>query len=713
MSDPLAGRHTLSADCLWPPELLYRALQTLADRAGLIAGPSQERGDSVPGSAVYEDRTRLDQWVRAAGQAIDVAADPLNFALGRLAETVREAAPVLINVAADAPHAPPVFLAVLAVAGEKAHIIDRGGELQVVPLQTVVDRCLGESAIEERKKVKESLAFVLPDVSQAVVNDVLADRFEQRWVAFGWRLQLPATAPLGRSGRRHRLPGSAVGFVLTHVAVHLLWLLSWFLLGRAIFQGLFTPFWFATWALVRLSIIPLRALNGWFQGHFSIGLGGILKRRLLGGAFNIDSDLIKREGVGQLIGRVLEAEALENLLLQGGFLLLSGLIETIIAFWLLSRTAVPFGFMILLTVWLAVLSIICYGYAVQRKGWTAQRLRLTHRLTEKMTGHQTRLAQLPPDGWHADEDKELVTYASAIEGMDRWFVWLRPLTVSGWLTAAAFVLFITLGRAIERPAILAVTIGAILATAVALNKVIQGVSQLIDAWIASQQIQRFLVGETAQPPPPGRTIPALNKPLLSTHQLSFSYRPDSTEVVDAVDLDVYPYDRILLESRSGGGKSTLVALLAGLRTPRSGLVLLNGLDMRTLGLATWRKQIAIAPQFHENHIFLGTMAFNLLMGRRWPPTLEDLAEAEKLCAEIGLRPLLTRMPSGLNQMIGETGWQLSHGERTRIYLARALLQKAPLTILDESFGALDPVTLQQVMDTVRAQDTALLVIAHP
>jgi len=74
-------------------------------------------------------------------------------------------------------------------------------------------------------------------------------------------------------------------------------------------------------------------------------------------------------------------------------------------------------------------------------------------------------------------------------------------------------------------------------------------------------------------------------------------------------------------------------------------------------------------QFHENHVFTGTFAFNLLMGRAWLPRQEDLIEAEALCRELGLSELLDRMPAGLMQMVGETGWRLSHGERSRLFLA--------------------------------------------
>jgi ABC-type transport system involved in cytochrome bd biosynthesis fused ATPase/permease subunit len=65
------------------------------------------------------------------------------------------------------------------------------------------------------------------------------------------------------------------------------------------------------------------------------------------------------------------------------------------------------------------------------------------------------------------------------------------------------------------------------------------------------------------------------------------------------------------------------------------------------------------------------------------------------------------------QMVGETGWQLSHGERSRLYIARALLHDADLVVLDESFAALDPETLRQCLRCVLARATTLLVIAHP
>jgi ABC-type multidrug transport system fused ATPase/permease subunit len=121
----------------------------------------------------------------------------------------------------------------------------------------------------------------------------------------------------------------------------------------------------------------------------------------------------------------------------------------------------------------------------------------------------------------------------------------------------------------------------------------------------------------------------------------------------------------------------------------------------------------MAPQFHENHILTETFAFNLLMGRRWPPRAEDLEDAVTICRELGLGELLEKMPAGLAQIVGDNGWQLSHGERSRVYIARTLLQQPDLVILDESFAALDPESLFNALRCVVKRANALIVIAHP
>jgi ABC-type transport system involved in cytochrome bd biosynthesis fused ATPase/permease subunit len=202
-------------------------------------------------------------------------------------------------------------------------------------------------------------------------------------------------------------------------------------------------------------------------------------------------------------------------------------------------------------------------------------------------------------------------------------------------------------------------------------------------------------------------------PVLEASDLQFRYRERAEPVLRGCSLRLRQGDRVLLEAPSGGGKSTLVSLLNGLRSPDAGLLLLHGLDQHSWGAHGWTRRVSSAPQFHENHVITESLAFNLLMGRRWPPLAEDVEEAEEICRELGLAPLIERMPSGLLQQVGETGWQLSHGEKSRLFIARALLQGADLVVLDESFAALDPETLRQAFDCAARRAPTLLVVAHP
>jgi ATP-binding cassette subfamily B protein len=201
--------------------------------------------------------------------------------------------------------------------------------------------------------------------------------------------------------------------------------------------------------------------------------------------------------------------------------------------------------------------------------------------------------------------------------------------------------------------------------------------------------------------------------VLEAHNLEFHYPEHTVPVLHECSLTIQRGESILLEGNSGSGKSTFVSVLSGLRRPTSGVLLTGGLDRATLGESGWRQRVVVAPQYHENHILAAPLAFNLLLGRRWPPTSEDLHDAEVLCRELGLGELLDHMPCRLMQMVGDTGWQLSHGEWSRVFIARGLLQGSALLLLDESFAALDPPNLQRCLMCARRHASTLLVVAHP
>jgi ATP-binding cassette subfamily B protein len=314
--------------------------------------------------------------------------------------------------------------------------------------------------------------------------------------------------------------------------------------------------------------------------------------------------------------------------------------------------------------------------------------------------------------------------------MDRSLEWLRVLAPRGWLALGMLALAPAFVSGVSTTTSLAVSIGGVLLAYHAFRTVGEGIDRVVSAVIAWDHVrpvweapaarasEASLVageGEDRGSGARGEEDDSQSQPvpLLEARQVEYRYPGRAQPVLRSTGLDVRAGEWILLEGPSGGGKSTLAAVLAGLRDPQSGLVLFRGLDRASVGDAAWRRRVLLAPQFHQNHLVLGTLAFNLLLGRRWPPQPADLQEADAVCRSLGLGTVLDEMPGGLFQIVGETGWQLSQGQRSRVFVARALLQRPDVLILDESVDALDPETLSAVLACLRERAPTLMLIAHP
>jgi ATP-binding cassette subfamily B protein len=339
-----------------------------------------------------------------------------------------------------------------------------------------------------------------------------------------------------------------------------------------------------------------------------------------------------------------------------------------------------------------------------------------------MLGHRTRLAQEDTQRQHGAEDETVAAYLESARRMDDVGATLETIIPRGWLTTAVGWLALGLLAGAASSGALAVGLGGALLAYRGFQRLVAGIADLSGAAIAWRRLAP-LARAAARSEPVGSVVAtaarrqeprhgAGDTPVLAARDVTFRYPDRADAVLTDATLRVHGGDRILVVGPSGGGKSTLVSLLTGLRVPHGGLVLLRGLDRQTMGAARWRRHIVAAPQFHENHVLSETLAFNLLLGRCWPPTSDDLARAAALCEDLGLGDVIRRMPAGLWQMIGETGWQLSHGERSRLYLARALLQDAEVVILDETFAELDPETLRRCLEVAVKRAPSLVLFAN-
>jgi ATP-binding cassette subfamily B protein len=455
------------------------------------------------------------------------------------------------------------------------------------------------------------------------------------------------------------------------------------------------------------------------MGELSIRIGVVLKQQLLKGALHLDPDAIRHQGVGELLGRVLESETIESLGLASSLLVLLSAIELIGAATILGAGAGGVLHVGLLASSVAISLVLGFHYLARWRSWTESRLTVTHGLVERMIGNRTRVAQESRDRWHEEEDQELARYLERSRALDTAHVMLTTFLPRVWFLLAIVGLAPAVVRG-DGPDRVAVALGGILLAMLALRRLSTGILALAGARVALDTVsQLFESARTVEPGTLPLTLAVLadgasggqqTGPLLRADRLHFRHHSRTEPVVRDASLSIRRGERLLLEGPSGAGKSTLASILCGLRVADGGLLALHGIDRQTLGGEEWRRRVAIAPQFHENHLFGATLAFNLLMGSRWPPAREDLRRAEELCRALGLGDLLAKMPAGIQQIVGETGWQLSHGERSRVYMARALLQEPELCVLDESFAALDVLTGQRALKAAIERVGTLVVI---
>src|SRR5262249_18051823 len=198
-------------------------------------------------------------------------------------------------------------------------------------------------------------------------------------------------------------------------------------------EGRLDQGWLLGWALLLLTIVPFLLLTTWLQGRLAIGVGGVLKQRLLYGALLLEPEKVRQHGAGQFLGRVIESQAVESLTLSGGLLALVSVIELILGVLVLIASGLGMLLPALLIAWLAVTSFTGWRYLRRRRQWTAERLAMTHDLVEGMIGHRTRLAQEPPEHRHHGEDDAVERYLERSAPMDRSAATLMAVIPRGWL----------------------------------------------------------------------------------------------------------------------------------------------------------------------------------------------------------------------------------------------------------------------------------------
>ncbi|RLB99586.1 MAG: ABC transporter ATP-binding protein, partial [Deltaproteobacteria bacterium] len=206
--------------------------------------------------------------------------------------------------------------------------------------------------------------------------------------------------------------------------------------------------------------------------------------------------------------------------------------------------------------------------------------------------------------------------------------------------------------------------------------------------------------------PENATIPLNMNGNISFKDVSFNYDQDKA-VLSHINLKIHQGTSIGISGPPGSGKTSLVQLIPRLYNASKGKILIDGLDHRTIDLNFLRQHIALMSQ--ESFLFSGTIQENILMGQDIKK--ERFDRVIRVCS---LKSTLEKMPDGLDTIVGERGITLSGGQKQRIALARTLMLKKSIIILDDPISQMDTHTASKVISRLNRMNlnATFIIISH-
>lgn len=257
------------------------------------------------------------------------------------------------------------------------------------------------------------------------------------------------------------------------------------------------------------------------------------------------------------------------------------------------------------------------------------------------------------------------------------------------------------------------TIGQLIAFNMLAGQVAAPVIRLAQLWQDFQQVGISIsrLGDILNTPtenPQSRLTPPEIHGDIQFNDVTFRYRPDGSEVLDHLSLNIKAGEVIGIVGRSGSGKSTLTKLIQRLYIPSNGRVFIDGNDTALIDPAWLRRQIGVVLQ--DNILLNRSIRDNIALSEPAMP-IERVIQAAKLA---GADDFITALPEGYNTLVGEQGAGLSGGQRQRIAIARALVTNPRILIFDEATSALDYESEHIIMRNMQhiCRGRTVIIIAH-
>lgn len=193
---------------------------------------------------------------------------------------------------------------------------------------------------------------------------------------------------------------------------------------------------------------------------------------------------------------------------------------------------------------------------------------------------------------------------------------------------------------------------------------------------------------------------------VEVRNVRFKYSSNEPEILKGINYRITPGSSVAIVGASGAGKTTLIKILLGLLEPSQGAVILDGLDIRKIGLRNYRKMIGTVMQ--DDQLLSGSIADNICFF----DTTHDQARIEECAKMAAIHHDIMAMPMGYNTLIGDMGSSLSGGQKQRLLLARALYKEPKVLFLDEATSHLDVGLERVVNDTVKSLNITRIIVAH-